>query len=86
MRRTKPTKKEQDTLIPPHREFGGHMPDPPEDCQKRREFVGTDGTEYINCTFCAHCKQKCQRKKEFNNEWKEYWDRYKKVYNKYSDG
>lgn len=85
MIRKKPTKKEKEKLIrPPHINLGGHLPYPPEGCSATRDY-DWEGIEYIDRTACAHCKHKpkCQRLKEFENEWKEYWDIYQKIYNKY---
>lgn len=57
---------------PPHKEFPGYMPNPPEACSKYCEFTGKRGVKYISNTACANCKNHCQRKKEFEQEWREY--------------
>lgn len=80
MKRTKPTKKQINILNSlPHGQFGGCMPNPPDECTKPREFIGADGTEYINNALCIDCPNICTRKKEFSNEWKEYWRAYKQI-------
>lgn len=85
MKRTKPTKRDKVILNkPPHGAFGGCMPNPPKECEKHREFVEADGTEYINNIHCGNCRNKCQRHKEFKNEWKIYWNEYRRVKNKLS--
>lgn len=80
MQRKKPTAKqikEEEEILrsPPHREFGGCLPDPPEDCNARRPFIGQDGTEYIDLSVCAHCKNKCARYKEHHKEMEQWRER-----------
>jgi len=77
MQRKKPTAKqlkdEQAILDnPPHREFGGCLPDPPEDCTAHRSFIGQDGTEYVNLPICASCKKECARYHEHQKAMKEW--------------
>ncbi len=73
MKRTKPTKKQKQELDQiPHGKFGGCMPNPPKDCQERREFTDANGIEYINNVICTECRDSCDRRKEFRNEWKAY--------------
>ena len=53
--------------------LGGHMPDPPTDCSNERiDFDHRDSRHYINTVFCRDCKNICQRRKEFIQEWKDY--------------
>ena len=84
MQRKKPTAKqikEEEAVLrnPPHREFGGCMPDPPEDCTARRPFVGRDGTEYVDLSVCGHCTKKCARYKEFDKEMKDWLERQSEI-------
>jgi len=77
MQRKKPTTKqikEEQAILdnPPHREFGGYLPDPPENCTARRPFTGQDGTEYVDLSMCGHCNKKCTRYKEFDKEMKNW--------------
>lgn len=74
LRRTKPTKAaKMNNNQPPHKEFGGHLPDPPADCTARRPFIGQDGTEYVDMCSCGHCTRKhCDRYRQHckdMNEW-----------------
>lgn len=77
MERKKPTAKkirEEENILknPPHREFGGCLPDPPEDCNARRPFIGQDGTEYVDMSLCGHCKTKCARYKQHCKDMDEW--------------
>jgi len=59
----------------PSGRMGGHMPNPPEDCiSPRIEIHVADGRKYVNTVFCRDCKKekRCQRRKEFIQEWKTY--------------
>ncbi len=80
MKRTKPTKKQKQKLDQmPHGEFGGCMPNPPKDCAEPKEFIGSNGTEYINNVICLECRDGCDRRREFKNEWKEYKKRAQQI-------
>lgn len=76
MRRTKPTKKEQDMIDNniPHKECGGHMPYPPKDCPAPKIHISSSGTRYVDNLFCERCPQRasCRRYIEFKKEWKIY--------------
>lgn len=53
--------------------MGGYMPDPPEDCIKRKEYHPKDERWYINTVICRDCKKNpCNRRMEFLQEWKTY--------------
>lgn len=84
MKRTKPTKSDMQQLKPPHGSFPGYMPDPPAECDKRRTYE-ENGVKYIDNVFCANCKNKCQRRKEFDNEWKQYWAKRRQILGKYEN-
>ena len=73
---TKPKKKREPMKRkpgqPPHLLYPGHMPSPPDTCNKRRAFQDEHGTEYIDNTICAECKFRCQRREEYYKEWMQY--------------
>lgn len=79
--------KKIDTL--PHGGYGGHIPDPPQDCQG---FIHVyEGRRFVDVSTCKNkCKlgmaKSCPRLKEYYRAWKEYWVEYAKVHNKYVGG
>lgn len=58
----------------PSGRLGGHIPDPPENCQGRVVLCVEENRKYVDCTCCFDCtlKKTCERKKENEREWKEY--------------
>lgn len=73
----------------PHGGYGGHVPDPPTDCEG---FIHVyEGRRYVDVSTCKNkCKRgmgkTCPRLKEYYHAWKVYWAEYAAVHNKYSAG
>lgn len=86
MRRTKPTKKDQEDLTPPHDEFGGHMPRPPLSCPAPKVISSITRKRYVDCTYCANCKHSktCKRWNVYAEEWKSYRKRFSRIKAKYN--
>lgn len=78
MIRMKPTPNqiaEEEEILnnPPHKQFGGCLPYPPDHCKARRPFVDDDGVEYVDMSVCGHCSAKCHRYHEHSKaleQWK----------------
>lgn len=66
------TKEEE--AMPPHKWFPGYMPNPPEDCTKKREMFDQINRGYISNMVCEECpkRNRCKRRQEFKAEWKKW--------------
>lgn len=52
--------------------WGGHIPYPPKDCEKKELMFEHCGVTWIDCSICHTCSviSKCKRRKEWKKEMK----------------
>jgi hypothetical protein len=58
----------------PHKWYPGYMPNPPEECTKKREMFDKFKRGYISNMVCEECRSRgtCKRRQEFKAEWKKW--------------
>lgn len=73
MIRRNPPKKLKSKKIPtPLQNLGGHLPYPPEDCEKKEMWTQCYGTIWIDLACCFSCPKqtRCKRRKEYLKDCK----------------
>jgi hypothetical protein len=71
------TKEEIKEVKTPNNGMGGHLPNPPKDCQFSKHVFKNEDHYFIDNIFCCRCKNKCDVKIKNERDWKEYRQNFK---------